>query len=541
MSESRMIRGTLILSIAIFLSKFLGMLFVIPFRAIIGNDDWGGALYTLSYTPYAIILSISTVGIPMAVSKFVSKYNTLGDYRTGRRLYHSGLLFMMITGLVGFLIMYFGAPLIAHVSLSKHSGQIEKAGELIYVMRVLSFAILIVPAMSLIRGYFQGFQSMGPSAVSQTVEQIVRIVFGLAGAFIIMKVVGSIVGAVAFVTFGAFVGAAAGLVILMRYWIRRKPHLDRQVAESPPTAVRLGPMYKELIGYAIPFVAVGLANQLYLLIDQVTLNNFLAIYHHYSKETLDSLVANLMMYDQKLVMIPVSLATALGMSVVPDITSSYAEGQLRDMHLKITKALQFILFFTIPAAVGLSMLGHMVYGLLYSLNGDFKTGGEILRWYAPSAILFAGFSVTAAILQGINKQKVTVLSLGVGILLKMVLNPLFIKWWDSIGSIIATDVGYIASIAITLVAINYSTGYRFGFIGKRLLLIVIYSVIMGIGIELLFLVIGGSVPKTRFSALIWSILGVVVGGGIYLLLSLRTGLFKQVMGNRFRFLNRFMS
>src|SRR4051794_11157450 len=104
MSESRMIKGTLILSAATFFSKFIGMLFVIPLNAIVGND--GGYLYAYAYTPYSIILSISTVGVPLAVSKFVSKYNALGDYYTGRRLFRSGLLLMTITGILGFIIMY---------------------------------------------------------------------------------------------------------------------------------------------------------------------------------------------------------------------------------------------------------------------------------------------------------------------------------------------------------------------------------------------------------------------------------------------------
>jgi O-antigen/teichoic acid export membrane protein len=539
MSESRMIRGTLILSVATFLSKFLGMLFVIPFNAIVG--DKGAYLYSFAYTPYAIILSISTVGIPLAVSKFVSKYNTIGDYRTGRLLFRSGLLFMTITGSVGFLLMYFGAPFLSTLALDgAKSG--SDYNSLVFIMRVLSYALIIVPAMSLIRGYFQGFESMGPTASSQTLEQIVRIGFGLIGAYIIYDVLGGTIrDAVAVVTFGAFVGAIAGLAILVRYWIKRKPHLDKLVDQSPANQndVSLRSMYKELIGYAIPFVAVGLANQLYLLIDQFTLKHFLKLYG--SGLNPEAIISNLMMYDQKLVMIPVSLATALAVSVVPAITTSFTEGNQSDMQIKITKALQFVIYFTLPAAIGLSILAYMVYGLLYGFDEGIQVGGQILRWYAPSAVLFAGFSVTAAILQGINSQKVTILSLAVGILIKLCFNPLFIKWWPAVGSILATDLGYIVSIIINLIVIGQMARYRFRFISKRFLLVSLFTLLMGIGIEVLLLIFGGTIPSTRSHAFLFSFLGVGVGGIIYLVLSLRSGLAKQVLGSRIPFLSRFMS
>jgi O-antigen/teichoic acid export membrane protein len=537
MSESRMIKGTLILSAATFFSKFIGMLFVIPLNAIVGKD--GGYLYAYAYTPYSIILSISTVGVPLAVSKFVSKYNALGDYHTGRRLFRSGLVLMTLTGILGFIIMYSFAPFLALSS----TGDATPATihSLTKVMRVTSFALIIVPAMSLIRGYFQGFQSMGPTATSQTLEQIVRVVFGLVGAYVVMRYLNhSVSTAVSYVTFGAFMGALAGLLVLIRYWIKRKPHLDEMEEQSTNMQeLSLPTIYKEIISYAIPFVCVGLANQLYFLIDQGTVAHFLVLYFKMSHQQITDIIADLFTYDQKIVLIPVSLAIALGLSVVPAITESFAEGRQNEMQFKITQAFQFTIFFTLPAVVGLSILSYMVYCLLYGDQG-LLSGGDMLRWYAPSAIFFAGFSVTAAILQGINKQKVTILSLGIGVLLKMILNPILIKFFGMNGPILATDVGYIASILLNLWAIGYSTGYRYTFIAKRFLLVGILTTIMGIGLFIVLFLTGGQVPETRLHSLLVSVLGVLVGGGIYGFLALKSGLLRQVLGTRFRRLQRFM-
>src|SRR5699024_10649472 len=108
---SNIVRGTMLLTGASFLSKFLGMIYVIPFNELVGNQ--GGALYFYAYNPYSILISISTVGVPLAVSKFIAKYNSLGDYETGMRMFRTGLLLMSVTGFLAFLTLFFSAEVLA--------------------------------------------------------------------------------------------------------------------------------------------------------------------------------------------------------------------------------------------------------------------------------------------------------------------------------------------------------------------------------------------------------------------------------------------
>src|SRR5699024_9537499 len=122
-------------------------------------------------------LSISTVGVPLAVSKFVSKYNSLEDYKTGFRMFKAGMLLMLGTGFLAFLTLFFSAEFLAgQMITSKEVGDIA-VEDVTMVLRMVSFALLIIPAISIVRGFFQGYQSMGPTAISQVVEQIVRIIF----------------------------------------------------------------------------------------------------------------------------------------------------------------------------------------------------------------------------------------------------------------------------------------------------------------------------------------------------------------------------
>ncbi|WP_306301330.1 oligosaccharide flippase family protein [Thalassobacillus sp. C254] len=168
--------------------------------------------------------------MPMAVSKFISKYNALGDYRTGQRLFQSGLIFMTITGFIAFILLFMMAPTIAGWIISDPDDLSGNAlSDVVFTIRMVSVALLIIPAMAVIRGYFQGFQSMGPTAVSQVVEQIVRIIFILSMAYSILYIWDGELGtAVGFATFGAFVGGIGALAVLLYYWKKRKHLINKK-------------------------------------------------------------------------------------------------------------------------------------------------------------------------------------------------------------------------------------------------------------------------------------------------------------------------
>lgn len=538
MSQSRLMRGTFILSAAIFLTKFLGLIFVIPLTAIIGEK--GMALYTYSYVPYTIILSLATLGVPMAVSKFVSKYNAIGDYHTGRKLFRSGLLLMGLSGVAAFLVLYFIAPEIASLSVNFQAKTGNDADEVTMVIRMVSLALIVVPGMSLFRGYFQGFESMGPTAVSQIVEQILRILFALLGAIVVVYLFhGSLATAAGMATFAAFIGALGSLAVLIWYWIKRKSHLDKQLVKSRlDSKIPLKEMYGELVAYAVPFVAVGLAIPLYQLVDQFTINHALTSIG-WKQAKAASVFTSLDQLSHKLIMIPVSLSTALATTLVPTITSSFSKGNYRTMHNQITQALQIALFLTIPAAVGLSVLSFPVFETLYA-NTDLMIGGDILRWYAPTALLFALFSITASILQGINQQKFVIFSMLVGLLIKLLLNVWLVSSFHGIGAVLATDIGFSCTLFLNVMVIRAYAGYGLTFISKRALLIIIFSAVMAAVVWLVTMPFTslGKPPATWLGSAGILLLGVAIGGGAYFWLAMRLNLLQQIFGDRFSFLNR---
>ncbi|MFD1739272.1 oligosaccharide flippase family protein [Bacillus salitolerans] len=536
MSSSSLLRGTFILTLGTYISRILGMIYVFPFVALVG--DQGTALYAYGYGQYTIFLSLSTIGVPMAVSKFISKYNALGDYETSRKMFKTGMLLMVGMGIVSFILLYSLAPVLAPLQLG--DDQLGNSVEdVTNVIRMVSFALLIVPIMSVIRGFFQGNQTMEPTAVSQVIEQLVRIIFLLVSVYFILKVGnGELSTAIGYATFAAFVGALGGLAVLGWYFLKRRQSLNVLLANSKPNVkISSKEMIKELLTYAGPFVFVGLAIPLYQYVDQYTLNRTLV--ENGKREIAETIFSIIQFKAPKLVMIPVSLATAFGLTLVPAITKAFTDHNGKQLRVQIDQSFQVVYFLTLPAVVGLATLSYKFYAMFYNIE-ELSLGGSLLRWYAPVAILFAFFTVTAAILQGIQKQKLAVISLFFGLLLKLVFNIPFITWFGGIGSILATALGYLGSVVYSVFMIKRHANYSYRIFIKRAILMSIFALIMMVGIFL----IGGLLQQFidyregRWEATIVSIIATVFGAAIYLYLSYRSNLAGKLLGKRFSFLKR---
>jgi len=523
--QSKLLRGTFILTLGTILSKVIGLIYVIPFFQIVGRE--GTTLYQFSYVPYTIFISVATAGVPLAVSKFISKYNALEEYAVGRKLFKSGLVIMMLTGIMAFLVMYLAAPTLAEMSVGDKKANLDSVTT---VMRAVSFALIVVPFMSLIRGFFQGHQSMGPSALSQVVEQIVRIAFTLLGAFAVLHIFhGKMVTAVSVATFAAFIGAIGGLFVLFWYWYKRKPYLDELLSQDKGTIdISLKDIYKEILIYAFPFVLVGIANPLFQAIDQFTFSQAMAEIG--KAKFAESFFSILNFESHKIVIIPVSLATGFSLTLVPSITRAFVEGEGASLNQQLDQTFQVLLFLTLPAAIGLSLLAEPVYTAFYQHD---VIGTEVLRAYAPVAILFSLYSVTAAILQGINEQRFTVLSLLVGLLIKLSLNIPLIKMMETRGAVLATTLGYVAAILINFIVIKIYARYPFRFVWRRSLLIVIFAGFMWVGTELMYkLLLLFLSPALKVQSVIIIVICAAVGAGIYFYLGLKSGLATRLFGDK---------
>ncbi|MEN1935190.1 polysaccharide biosynthesis protein [Paenibacillus sp. 102] len=532
MSTSKVLKGTALLSGATMISRILGFIYFFPFQLLVGTQ--GVALYGYAYSWYGILLSFSTAGIPIAVSKFVAKYNALGDYSTSKKLYNSSVKLMLLMGFAGFLILFIGAPYISQFIIRSETPDPEFIADVTLTMRALSFALIIVPAMSVTRGYFQGFQHMKPSAVSQVVEQIARVVFILVGSFIVSKLLGgSVASSVAVATFGAVIGAIASVSILIMYW-KKYNHLKPPAGElkSRSSNISLKNIYMELLRYAIPIVFVGIAIPLYTLVDQYTVADALRALGE-PLETANAIFAYITNYAQKLIMIPASLATGFSLTIIPAITKSFTSGKLDELQGQITKIFQVLLFFTIPAAFGLASIAYDAFRMVYVSPDKALEGSQYLISYAPSAVLSAIFTVSAAILQGIDYQRKTMIAFSIGILVKVVVNTPLLYLLGGHGAVLGTILGYLVSDIMMLYYIVKFAKFDIRETAKTVFLITIYSTAMSAVVMGLKAIVGWLIPGQSYieSLLIVIVCG-AVGGIVYLAFVSTSGLASHILGDR---------
>ncbi|QST02668.1 polysaccharide biosynthesis protein (plasmid) [Pontibacillus sp. ALD_SL1] len=533
---NNLLKGTAILTASQYLSKLLGFLYIIPFIALIGTK--GYILFEYAYKPYTIMLSMATLGVPLAISKFVSKYNELKEYKTAKRLFKMAVVFALLSGGVSCLALYSLAPSVAPLLIDEGSVTGNTKGDIIYVIRMISFALILVPLMAVIRGYFQGHGAMIPTAVSQTLEQLVRVTFILAATFFILETDGGeLTKAVGMATFAATVGALAGLLVLLWYLKAWKKRLDPypEPHEMVHTARSKRELMGEMITTALPFVIIGLALPLYQLIETFTVNKPLmeAGYSQLEAETVNSLIA----LAQKLILIPVGLSTAFGLALLPAITKAHTAGEKGIVHHHMTKTFQVLLFVLVPTTFLFMTGADDLFGIMFGLENQ-EAGGRIMMWYAPSMILYSFYIVTASMLQGLNREKFAILALLIGVFLKLLLNPYFVMTFEAVGTILTTNIGFLVSIGLHLWWLRKQAQYPFRkivFQSGTIMVVGFLSTVVGFLLMALFTFITGDQET-----IVMNLIRILILGGsvmtVYVVASMKTGILFQLMGSRYRWL-----
>lgn len=533
MSDSnKLVRGTFLLTIATVITKVLGMLYLIPFYSIMGGEE-NIALYGYAYTPYTIMLSIAAAGVPGAVSKYVAKYNALGAYATSQKLYRSSLIVMLSSGFIAFIALYFAAPFIAELQMLAAGGGEHRwsTEDITGIIRVVGVAVIIVPFMATWRGIFQGFESFGPTSVSSVIEQILRIAFLLGGSFVVIYMVGgSIQTANEIAVFAAFIGGLGSLATLWYFWRKRKHHIQKMV-ETDKTDYDFSyrEMYSEIVRYGIPFIIVGISIPLTMFIDQLTHNNGLAMggvpasYH-------DAWFGMLNLTTHKLVMIPTAFASAFAITILPFITKNFHKGKLDDVHHQIKLMILMLLFFAIPAALGMMILSAPLYTSFYSYN---EMGIKILLFYAPVSVVISLFSVTCSIVQGIDKQNLTLYVVLIMLAIKAAINIPLIMQFQTVGAVMGTGIALSIGVLLNFYIIKKYGKFHFRSLFRPLAEIGLYSLVMLLVVEIIYYVFILNLDiEQKLNSVIVLAIAVPVGGLVYLIISFRTGLADEILGAR---------
>ncbi|MBO4775541.1 MAG: polysaccharide biosynthesis protein [Lachnospiraceae bacterium] len=390
----------LILAVAGIVTRFIGMLYRIPLTNIVGNEGMG--YYSTAYEVYNIALLVSTYSIPVAISKIISSGNAKGRYADGKRVFKVGLVFSSFVGLVVSLVLFFFADPIAR-SMGYPSATLP--------LKVLSPTIFVFSCMGVIRGFFQGLRNMVPTAVSQVVEQIVNAVVSVACAVWFIDIVSDAskasLGAAGGTT-GTLAGAVAGLIFLILFMIFGKNKKDENAKTSvaDESVTPYGKILWILIITMVPIIMSQTIYQLSGITDDFMFGRILGTkgIEESGRAVLFEAYANKYKWLYNL---PVAVASAFGVSVVPVLSNAFAVKDTEGIKDKIKGTVRLNMMIAIPAAVGLSFFAGPIMNLFFGKDGELAA--KILCWGGIAVIVFAYSTLTNGVLQGINRLSVPVI------------------------------------------------------------------------------------------------------------------------------------
>ena len=500
-----------------FLSKILGVVYLIPWYAWMGtHGDQANAVFSMGYNVYALFLLISTAGIPVAISREVAKYNTLDDKNMSYRLVRQMLFFMLIMGVVFATILYLLAPFFADL--------LGGGAELIPVMKSLSLGVLVFPAMSVMRGYFQGINDMRPYALSQLLEQVARVIWMLVTAFMIMKIgSGDWVAAVTQSTTAAFIGMIASFIVLVLSLIKQG---DLEKILNPGETHRQVDglhLLVETLRQAIPFIIIGSAIQIFKLIDQSSFPHIMRWISNYSDTQLKVFFAYFSANSDKLTMVLLGVATTLGGVSIPLVTSAYVKGNQKETGQLISFSIQLFSVFMIPVVVGLSLLARQIHTLFYVAPSQLQLNLFVFAFL--QSILLASYAMLSPMLQALHHSRTAMKYFGVTLAIKLILQIPAILFFEVYGPMIATTIAFGVGIYLFIRKIQQVTQFSIKVTYRGVLGILVMTLIMSVIMSLVKVVL----PDR-------SILTIVLAGGIgfvaYLVMAAKLGYLEKLFGDK---------
>jgi len=475
------IKGALILAAANLIVKLIGAFFKIPLYNLLDKD--GNGLFNVAYQIYTFMFIIATAGFPIAVSKMVAESTARGSDYEAEKIFRSARILLGIIGIIGSLILFFFAEQLAGLLNNTNAA---------LPIRAISPAVFLVALVSAYRGYFQGRQNMYPTAGSEVIEALAKLLVGIIFAtyFLNMEINPNMSGIIDWQTktissksartiiaasgaiFGVTVGTLCSLILMLLVnGFGKKP---RYVNTNSKSALVI---LKELVMISIPITIGASVSSLTSLVDLATIMNRLvvnpSVFDRYSflfdygtkffsDVTAESLngaqilekKANMLygMYTgqaQTMFNLPLTIVVALGMSIVPAISSAVASNKLIDAKKTTESALRLTVLFALPCAIGMSVLSKEILALLYKDSDAYL----LLQKLSIAVIFVSVVSVTNSILQAYGKVYYPVINMIIGGAVKVIMNYNLIPVYGIDGAPIATNVCYGVIAVLNIICI----------------------------------------------------------------------------------------
>ena len=435
MSEAKKqnyLHGAAILAAGVVVIKILGAIYKIPLRNIIGETGYG--YFFAAYTIYNFFLTISTAGLPVALSRMISEANTLEKPRQARRTFHVATATLGVLGLLFSLAMFLFPTEMAVAFVSKAT--VSRC------VHALSPAVLLVCLTSAFRGYIQGNGNMKPTTIGQVLEVFVKVVVGLALAIWLTRIGKSVPISAAGAIFGVSVGSLAVLIYMGMSYLRqyRAPALSACAAsDDEPESV--GRTLWKFIRIGVPITLGASVMSLFSLIDTKLINMQLPGVAGIGPVLADELYGSYSTM-QTLYNLPAAFITPMSIAVVPAISAAAVRHARGEVGTITESSLRISAVIAMPMGAGLAVLAKPIVGLLFPVSN--AAGPTILVYMGIASVFVCIALVTNAILQADGKETLPIISMLAGGIIKIACNLLLVRRPEIniLGAAIGTIVCY---------------------------------------------------------------------------------------------------
>ena len=533
MKKTSFVKDSVISIAGVVICKIIGLLYVVPFYAMISTT--GGALYSYAYSIYALFLSLSTSGIPTAMSKIISEYSSLGYDKTKIRVYKIGLFLIVSLGIIAFIAMMIFAKPLAYMLIGDMQGG-NSIEDIALVIRIISTALLVVPLLSVTKGYFQGEKNFKAAATANIIEQITRVAFLLIGCYLCLKVFKyDEKFAIGIAVFSATVGAFVAYLYLFIKKKKLKVNSDEKDIKKIEAEEKLTSKFllKQVIFCAVPFIIIDILKSAYGIIDALTVVRGMDMLG-YNAYTSELALSTFTTWGAKLTMIVISISVGLSISLIPNIAADNVNNNHEKVNHKINLSLAALLFVTLPMALGISFLAKPIWILFYSYS---EISIDIFKIFIFTSASFSIYSVIISIGQTLNHSKQVFITLLGAFMLKLALNIPFMMLFHHFGLPAYHGIS-ITTILTELIPATYLLFYlrkqhklSFKVLRKNTFKILISCTSMIIGLFLLSLIFKID-SFSKIGSLIEIIIYSIVGTLVYIIISYKTGLIKDILGSK---------
>lgn len=419
MSSNKILKGTAVLAIAGIVVKILGAIFKIPLNALIGTE--GLAYYGYAYPLYSLFLVIATAGIPVAISRLVSEKIAVNDYVNAQKVFSVSRWLMLGIGIVSFLICFFGAEFMAN--------EIYKDPGALLPIKAIAPALIFVPVMASYRGYFQGRQNMNPTAISQFVEQVVRVAVGLVATVLLLDM--GLDAAAAGATFGATMGAVGGLAIIALIYSLNKKAITYHLNHSTKAEIKetTGHIVKQILAIAVPITIGAAIMPIVSFADSAIVTRRL-LESGFSVDVARDLWGQLSGYCTTMIGLPQVITQGIAVSMVPAIAAAFKLNNKKELTDNMNMGMRISMIVGMPCAIGMMALAEPI--LVFVFGRDEATiasainAAPTLQIMCLGVFLMALLSTTNGILQGINKQFLPVKNEAIGAVFKVAITYILV-------------------------------------------------------------------------------------------------------------------